>query len=452
MSHRPKFFRISLTTAILVFLIVAGGIMTGAWFFRSAIRDQILTRDVELLQSISTKIAKDSVTGGALDYLDVAMEASDLRGVIGIQVYNPPDTLIEQVPFTLYYQDLPSEQLQALRDDQPQVRFHEDLSLDVLFSDAPVDPELRTFPILELSVPIREQDGEQMVIRYWIDGTRIAREFALLDRNILLQTGLLILVTGLLVFGILAVAARRIRRLQESLARRNEDLEKANQALARTARTSAIGAITAHLFHDIKNPVAGLKQYLKTTNAGDEASNMANRIQNTITETLQVIRHGENLARVKYEDDEVLSLIKDHLEVFQEGASERVTFSRSGPFTLDAHTASLTAYILSNVIRNALEASGEEDNVEVTFNPDGRQLNAEVADHGPGLPDYVRDSLFEPGKSSKSGGAGLGLSISRELARSLGGTIELVSTGPSGTQFRITIPLFKESNENEKDT
>jgi signal transduction histidine kinase len=63
-----------------------------------------------------------------------------------------------------------------------------------------------------------------------------------------------------------------------------------------------------------------------------------------------------------------------------------------------------------------------------------------VADDGPGLPEAVRASLFQPFVTSgKKGGTGLGLAITRDLVRAQGGEIGLVRTTPQGTQFRLAL-------------
>jgi signal transduction histidine kinase len=65
----------------------------------------------------------------------------------------------------------------------------------------------------------------------------------------------------------------------------------------------------------------------------------------------------------------------------------------------------------------------------------------DIADTGLGLPETVRAHLFQPFVSAgRPGGSGLGLAIARDLARGHGGDVVLVSTGPEGTVFRITLP------------
>ena len=65
----------------------------------------------------------------------------------------------------------------------------------------------------------------------------------------------------------------------------------------------------------------------------------------------------------------------------------------------------------------------------------------EIADSGPGIPAALHPRLFQPfATAARSGGSGLGLAIARDLARAHGGDIVLVSTGESGTVFRLDLP------------
>jgi signal transduction histidine kinase len=63
-----------------------------------------------------------------------------------------------------------------------------------------------------------------------------------------------------------------------------------------------------------------------------------------------------------------------------------------------------------------------------------------VRDEGPGIPEAVQKHLFKPGRSGRAGGSGLGLAISQLMARQIGAELVLLSTGPDGTTFRLTLP------------
>ena len=95
--------------------------------------------------------------------------------------------------------------------------------------------------------------------------------------------------------------------------------------------------------------------------------------------------------------------------------------------------------IFNNLMRNSLESKAQEVVIEARTN--GRWVEIDVSDDGPGLPPKAREKLFQPFEgSARAGGTGLGLVIARELVRSHGGDLTLVETGNGGTTFRIALP------------
>jgi signal transduction histidine kinase len=107
----------------------------------------------------------------------------------------------------------------------------------------------------------------------------------------------------------------------------------------------------------------------------------------------------------------------------------------------------LLKQVLFNLAKNAVEAMHAGGHLKFTTRlvmVDGqRQVEIEVADTGPGLPDAVVSQLFEPVVSDKGGDhAGLGLTISRSLVERMNGHISCSST-PQGTQFLIRLPTLQ---------
>jgi signal transduction histidine kinase len=103
--------------------------------------------------------------------------------------------------------------------------------------------------------------------------------------------------------------------------------------------------------------------------------------------------------------------------------------------------------VFANLLRNAAQAlagqTGRETPgvVAATVSAIGDIVLVRIVDDGPGVPEKVREKLFEPFSSSKrSEGSGLGLAIARELARAQGGEVGLLATGSDGTAFEIRLP------------
>jgi signal transduction histidine kinase len=110
---------------------------------------------------------------------------------------------------------------------------------------------------------------------------------------------------------------------------------------------------------------------------------------------------------------------------------------------------SVVDQILSNLVDNAVKYAGSvpDRRIHLELAPAGRWLSLTVRDHGPGLPPGVIRRLFRPFSKSahdaaqSAPGVGLGLALSRRLARALGGDLRLHENGPVGASFTLTIPL-----------
>lgn len=110
---------------------------------------------------------------------------------------------------------------------------------------------------------------------------------------------------------------------------------------------------------------------------------------------------------------------------------------------------SVVDQILSNLVDNALKYAAEASDrrIHLDLAPSGRWLSLTVRDHGPGLPLRATRRLFRPFSKSahdaaqSAPGVGLGLALSRRLARALGGDLRLVSNGPPGACFVLTLPF-----------
>jgi putative PEP-CTERM system histidine kinase len=100
---------------------------------------------------------------------------------------------------------------------------------------------------------------------------------------------------------------------------------------------------------------------------------------------------------------------------------------------------------LTHLARNAIEASRPGDRVAISTGRHGAQLVIDVTDRGEGMDaGFIRNELFLPLRSTKSGGYGIGAFQTRELIRQSGGDLEVISKKGTGTIMRILLPLVPE--------
>jgi len=95
---------------------------------------------------------------------------------------------------------------------------------------------------------------------------------------------------------------------------------------------------------------------------------------------------------------------------------------------------------LSNLLRNAAEAMEGRGAIDVRVTGDGRGMAITIADHGPGIPQELRQRVFEPYFTTKRDGTGLGLALVRQTLEAHGGTITAGETPGGGATFVIVFP------------
>jgi CheY-like chemotaxis protein len=98
--------------------------------------------------------------------------------------------------------------------------------------------------------------------------------------------------------------------------------------------------------------------------------------------------------------------------------------------------------VLTNLLLNAVAVSPKSGTVRIRALHGAEGFaRIEVIDKGPGVPADLRATLFTSGRSSRPGGAGIGLRHAATLAAEVGGLLDLVASGPGGTTFAVTWPL-----------
>ena len=234
----------------------------------------------------------------------------------------------------------------------------------------------------------------------------------------------------------MAFAARELSAMQQEL----------RSALWRNSRLAALGTAVAKVSHDLRGILTTallsaerlqLHPDPAVRRSGETLVEAVDRATDLVRGTLEFAREGpsatnlEPVALGRLVDEVAASLLAS-------GTAMRVENRLDGSVVAAADTNQLMR-VLSNLLRNAAEAGSSWARVGQAPAPDG-MVSIDIADEGPGLPEATQANLFRPFVvSARRGGNGLGLAISRDLMRAHGGDIRLVSTGPEGTVFRLTL-------------
>ena len=211
--------------------------------------------------------------------------------------------------------------------------------------------------------------------------------------------------------------------------------------------------------HDLKTPVSLIKAPLgdlenrtdlppDSREAVTLASRNADRLMEMISQLLDLREAGDREAgQLELEMTDLAPWMSLCLEPFrpvalQKGIDLSLDVSASMP-KVPVDRKKLTS-IMENLLSNALKYT-EKGAVDVAVRPEGRRYLIEVSDTGIGIPAQEQKRLFSDSfRASNVGdasGTGIGLMITRELVRSLGGRISFRSGEGSGTRFRLSFPL-----------
>jgi signal transduction histidine kinase len=94
-----------------------------------------------------------------------------------------------------------------------------------------------------------------------------------------------------------------------------------------------------------------------------------------------------------------------------------------------------------NVIQNGAQAMQGGGRLDVILEESRKTAVLRIADQGPGIPDEIRDKIFDLYFTTKSGGSGIGLAMTYRILQLHHGSVEVQSKMDSGTEFQLRIPL-----------
>ena len=255
----------------------------------------------------------------------------------------------------------------------------------------------------------------------------------------------------------------------EDLKRAGEEREKLRQLeaeLAHINRVSMMGELAASVAHEVNQPLTGI-----VSNGGACLRWLAGDAPNVeeAREGLRDIvrdgkRAGEVIARIRALTKrtalprrnnglnetirEVLALVGDQAK--KNSVTIRTQFADDA-WPVLADRVQLQQVLL-NLVMNAMEAMSSVGDRErqlliVTRNIEPAQVQVTVEDSGTGLDPSIMSRIFEPFYTTKSGGMGMGLSISRSIIQNHGGRLWATANDGPGTSFHFTIPKYHEEED-----
>lgn len=458
----PRTRRAFAVGVLLALGLLAATIFSGLLYVRGLVREQIIRRDAEALYATTLMAQLDAVALNGNEVrteeqvgFDAAILASRLKGVMGIRYFKPNGEFSDAFPATILPLPLGPHPLASVQAMKPHSQFRPATPLSAVFIYLPqfATGVVARVPTLEVTVPLHRRDPAQLAgaAQFIIEGQSVADEYAHLDEHLIQIALATFAIAGLLLVAMLWPAFRRVEKLHHDLAVRGERLQRANEELALAARASAVGAISAHLMHGLKNPLASLSQFVSQHRSGSGASSesedwqdaltASRRMQSLVEQTLEVL--GDARGEPTYELS-VKELVADVQKRVAPAATSRgvtLTGGAAGACTMSSRTANLASLVLVNLLENAIETTPAGGTVSLSAAREGGRVRFQVRDGGAGFPEHLREQLYRPCKSTRDGGSGIGLAISKQIADHLGAELELVESSPAGCVFALALPV-----------
>ncbi len=241
-------------------------------------------------------------------------------------------------------------------------------------------------------------------------------------------------------------------RLATTFNRMCESLQAARAELVRRERVALIGRLTSSIVHDLRNPLAAIYGGCELLAETQPSPEHTRRITGNILRASRRVQEMlEDLTRVGKGQKSETASDPHPLEEVVSGAVARLSDAaeshgvairqRIPPHITLVGTRTRLEGVFVNLIQNALDVMPQGGEVRVDAATEGNWVIVEVTDTGPGVPQEVRDQLFQPFVShGKRNGLGLGLALARQTAVDHGGDLWLSTDTARGARFLVRLP------------
>lgn len=230
--------------------------------------------------------------------------------------------------------------------------------------------------------------------------------------------------------------------------------KKQEMLLYQTERLNMLGEMAAGIAHELKNPIASIRGFIQLFEAKEKDEknkshyklvldelNRLNEITNQFLSYAKLKEHKKELLQVEQVICDVIQLMNSeaglHSVLLQHQVNEQEALVKGDSVQLKQ--------VLINLIKNAIEASKAGDKIMIQTEKKETLYHIRIQDEGCGIEKERMVRLGEAFHTSKEGGTGLGLMISKRIIEDHGGTMEFDSVVGKGTTVDIALPILQEA-------
>jgi two-component system sensor kinase FixL len=237
-----------------------------------------------------------------------------------------------------------------------------------------------------------------------------------------------------------------------------QKVQELQSDLYRVSRLGELGEMAAVIAHELNQPLTAVSSYIEAARQGlrrsgtavpEAANELMSKAMSQAQRASEVIRHIRAMAGREPTDrafEDVNAVVEEAtglalLGAEAKGVSASMKLADKLPPGLINRTQ--IQQVVLNLVRNGVDAvdgSNARQLVIGTAPAGDGHIEVSVADSGPGLPEEVRANLFKPFVTTKAGGMGIGLSVSRSIVEAHGGRLWVETGECGGAVFRFTLP------------
>jgi len=251
--------------------------------------------------------------------------------------------------------------------------------------------------------------------------------------------------------------SRAINSMGSAIRMHQDALVQARSLQAHQEKMQALGLMTANIAHEVGNPLSAASvslelanRKLKTGKHSEAGAHLA-LVSEELHRTEAIIRNILEFGRPSQSVQEMISLkgvVASSIQLVQLARKARhvnLEYTQQPGITSVLGSGDMLRQVLVNLLLNAIDASPEGTTVQIQTDASEQLIWLDVSDQGCGIDQEHVEAIFSPMFSTKKKGegTGMGLSISRDLIRQMGGDLLLFANGSEGCMFRIALPALK---------
>jgi signal transduction histidine kinase len=237
-----------------------------------------------------------------------------------------------------------------------------------------------------------------------------------------------------------------------------EELQRSAELLAKSERESAWREMAKQVAHEIKNPLTPMKlsiQHLQRTwkNNDDDKDKKIERITNTLIEQIETLStiasEFSNFAKMPVSVSEKINLkniLENSIELFKDSTDTEFTFESLVNDAIIYADKEQMLRVFNNLLKNALQAipENQQGKIDVTLSRKENSFLIKIKDNGTGIDGDKENKIFIPNFTTKTGGMGLGLAMTKSIIETFGGKIWFETVRGKGTAFFVSLPEYKD--------